>query len=199
MSFECCTESKQNHSLYKTLASLAHLFDWFLRRLQLTSLSSTNRMLITSSWLGQYNSDILPVNSSNRACLSYDFLHPRVLTMVLYQQVEGHTSVSTIVYSYTNINNDTIPYPFKGQFELSLIGDNVLIQTVVFISEYGIVNRLRLEPTTCSESGELQNCSAYRFVCVNFSSPWHQAFIQKLKIRINIFNSFFNQVIIPCE
>ena len=123
--------------------------------LQFLSSSATNRMLMTSSYLGRYNTDILPVRASNRACLTYDFLHPRVLTMVLYQQIEGQQSVSSIVYSYTYNDSDTTPRPFKGQFELSLIGDNVLIQTVVIMSEYGILNRLSLEPTTCSKSGEL--------------------------------------------
>ena len=132
---------------------------------QLVPSSSTNLMPVTSSWLGQYNTDILLVQTSNRACLFYDFLHPRMLTMVLYQQIDGHKPVSSIVYSYTYNDTDTTPRPFKGQFELSLIGDKVLIQIVVFMSEYGIVNRLSLEATTCSMSGELYT---YKYICTIF-------------------------------
>ena len=112
---------------------------------QLVTPLSNSTMQVTTSSLARYNSKVVHVPRSNKACLSVDLLHPQNLSLVMYPKQK-------VIYSKMYDVTTTL-VPFKGEFELSLSGAGELVQVVLYMSEYGMVNGFDLEPGTCSERG----------------------------------------------
>ena len=121
---------------------------------QLVSPSSTSDMLVTTPHLGKYSSNLMHVQHTNKVCFLFDVIHPQVLTFDLYQRKNGDASNQmTKIFSSSSNDNSTL-FAAKGEFELTLLSENTWMQMVVYLSEYGMVNSIEIDPTTCANSGK---------------------------------------------